>query len=87
MGVSVLFDNYTIETTKGPEQKRRKNDVVAIQVNVKWNVPIPSDKKNFLCSKKNKQHLIDLFSPELANDGIIVQHALGDADTHCERDS
>ena len=55
------FHNYG-----GPEQKRRKNDVVAIQVNVKWNVPIPSDKKNFLCSKKNKQHLIDLCSPELA---------------------
>ena len=78
--MSVLFDSYNVETTKGPEQKRRKKDIVSIEVKVDWNLPIPSDKKNFMSSKRNKQQLIDLFSSELIKNGVVVKHATGDAD-------
>ena len=78
--VSVVFDGYKIETTKGPEQKRRKKNIASIEVNVDWNLPIPSDKRNFLSSKKNKQQLIDLFAAELIREGISVIQATGDAD-------
>ena len=83
MGVSVLFDYYMLQTTKDPEQKRRKQSHSTIEVNVNMNTPIPTDRKKFLSSKDNKQKHIEVFSSMLMLEGITVKHAIddGDADT------
>ena len=80
---TVIFDNYTSKTTKALEQKRRKGNVLATDIDVKMNTPIPTDREKFLSSKTNKQKLIDMFSSLLTQAGVTVKHALedGDADT------
>ena len=78
--VCVLFDGYAVESTKGPEQKRRKKSLPSVEMKVDWNLPIPQNMKNFLSSKSNKQQLIDLFSQKLLIDGVQVKQATGDAD-------
>ena len=82
-GVIVVFDNYEKETTKAPEQKRRKGDAPSVSVIVKMDTAIPTDRKKFLTCKQNKQKLIDMFSFHLQQEGVMVKHALedGDADT------
>ena len=78
--VCVLFDGYSVESTKGPEQKRRKKSLPSIEMKVDWNLPIPQNMKNFLSRKSNKQQLIDLFSQKLLIDGVQVKQATGYAD-------
>ena len=78
--VSVLFDWYAIESTKGPEQKRSKKNLASVEMKVDWSLPIPQNIKNFLASSNNKQQLIDLFAQKLLIDGIHVKQATGDAD-------
>ena len=78
--ICVVFDGYKVESTKGPEQKRRRKSVISTEVNVTWDLPILLDMKSFLASKNNKQQLIDLFSQRLLIDGIQVNQAEGDAD-------
>ena len=78
--ISVLFDGYTVESTKGPEQKRRKKNLVSVEMKVDWNLPNPQTMKSFLTSSSNKQQLIDLFAQKLLIDGIHVKQATGDAD-------
>ena len=78
--LTVIFDGYTTETTKGPEQKRRKKDKKSIEMKVDWIKLIPRDIKSFTSSSNNKQQLVDLFSSRLLSDGINVKQAKGDAD-------
>ena len=87
--VTVCFDYYELERTKGPEQKRRRQNFSTTQIDVKINTPIPSDRQKFLSDKGNKQKLVDLFSSLLVNDGITVKHAFvdGDADTLIVKES
>ena len=82
-GATVIFDDYTQESTKAPEQKRRKNNISSTQTDLKMNTIIQTDRKKFLSCKENKQKLIDLFSFQLLQEGVLVKHALdvGDADT------
>ena len=79
-GVIVVFDNYENETTKAPEQKRRKGDAPSASVIVKMDTAIPTDRKKFLTCKQNKQKLIDMFSFHLQQEGGMVEHALEDED-------
>ena len=76
--VSVLFDGYAIESTEGPEQKRRKKNLASVEMKVDSSLPIPQYMKNFLASSNNKQQLIDLFAQKLLIDGIHVKQATGD---------
>ena len=55
--VSVLFDGYTVESTKGPQQKRRKKTLAPTEMKVDWNLPIPQNMKSFLTSSSEKQQL------------------------------
>ena len=77
--VSVLF-GYTVETTKGSEQKRRKKNLASVEMKVDWNLPIPQNMKSFLTSSSNKQQLTDLLAQKLLIDGMHVKQATGDAD-------
>ena len=87
--ITVCFDDYESDTTKGPEQKRRKHGVSTMQFDVKLNTPIPGDRQKFLADQTNKQRLIDLFSSLLMQDGVSVRHAVsdGDADTLIVKES
>ena len=60
--ISVLFDGYTDESTKGPEQKRKKKNLASVEIKVDWNLPISQNMKSFLTCSSNKQQLIDLFA-------------------------
>ena len=77
--IIVLFNGYTVESTKGPDQKRRKKNLASVEMKVDWNLPIPQNMKSFLTSSSNKQQLIDLFA-QLLIDGIHAKQATGDAD-------
>ena len=57
-GVIVVFDNYERETTKAPEQKRRKGNVPSPAVIVNMNTAIPADRKKIpdLQTKQTKIH-------------------------------
>ena len=79
-GATVIFDDYTQENTKAPEQKRRKSNTSSTHIDVKMNTIIPTDRKKFLSCKENKQKLIDLFSFHFLQEGILVKHALDDRD-------
>ena len=87
--ITVCFDDYETDATKGPEQKRRKHGVSTMQFDVKLNTPIPGDRQKFLADRTNKQRLIDLFSSLLMQDGVSVRHAVsdGDADTLIVKES
>ena len=78
--ISVLFDGYTVESTKGPEQKRKQKNLASVEMKVDWNLPNPQNMKSFLTSSSNKQQLIDLFAQKLLIDGVHVEQARGDAD-------
>ena len=41
--ICILFDGYTVKTTKGPEQKRRKKNLMQVKMKVKLKLPIPKD--------------------------------------------
>ena len=57
MDVSLLFDYYMLQTTKGAEQKRRKQSDGTIEVNVNMKTPIPTDrKKNPLQQRQTKTY-------------------------------
>ena len=73
--ISILFDGYTGQSTKDPEQKRRKKNLTSTEMKVGWTLPIPQNRKNFLASDSNKQQLIDLFAQNLLLDGIQVKQA------------
>ena len=62
--ISVLFDRYTIESTKGAEHKHRKTNLASVEMKVDWNLKNPQNMKSFLTSSSNKQQLIDLFAQE-----------------------
>ena len=81
-GATVIFDDYTQENTKAPEQKRRKSNTSSTHIDVKMNTIIRKDQKYFLSCKENKQKLIDLFSFHLLQEGVPVKYELdnGDAD-------
>ena len=59
--IRVLFDGYTVESTKGWEQKSRKKNLVSVEMKAHWNLPIPQNMKNTLTSSSKNQQLIDLF--------------------------
>ena len=77
--VSVLF-GYTVEKTKGSEQKHRKKNLASVEMKVDWNLPILQNMKSFLTSSSNKQQLVDLFAQKLLIDGMHLKQATGDAD-------
>ena len=79
--MSALFDGYTTESTKGPEEKRRKKNLASFEVKVDWNLLIPQNMRSFLtCSSSNNQQLTDLLAQKLFVDGIHVKEATGDRD-------
>ena len=78
--IIVLFNGYTVESTKGPDQKRRKKNLASVEMKVDQNLPIPQNMKSFLTSSSNKQQLIDLFAQKLLINGIHPKQATGDAD-------
>ena len=78
--ISVLFDGYTVESTKGPEQKYWEKNLSSVEMKVDWNLPVPQNMKNFLTRSNNKQQLIGLLAQKLLIDGIHVKQATGDAD-------
>ena len=78
--MSVLFDGYTAESTKGPEEKRRKKNLASFEVKVDWNLLIPQNTRSFLTCSSNNQQLTGLLSQKLFVDGIHVKEATGDAD-------
>ena len=57
-GTTAIFDDYTQENTKAPEQKRRKSNTSSTDINVKMNTIIPTDRKRFLSCKEKKNSLI-----------------------------
>ena len=67
--INVLFDGYTVKSTKSPKQKRRKKN----RASVDWNLPIPQNMKKLLASNSNKQQLIDLFPQKLLIGRIQVK--------------
>ena len=77
--ISVLLGRYTVESTKGPRQKRSIKNLASVEMKVDWNLPIPQNMKSFLTSSSNKQQLIDLLAQKLLIDGIHVTQATGDA--------
>ena len=79
-GATVIFDDYTQENTKAPEQKRRKSNTSSTHIDVKMNTIIPKDQKNFLSCKESKQKLIDLFSFHLLQEGVPVKYELDNGD-------
>ena len=79
--MSVLFDGYTAESTKRPEEKRRKKNLASFEMKVDWNLLIPQNKKSFLTSSSsNNQKLTDLLAQKLFIDGIHVKEATGESD-------
>ena len=54
-GTSVIFDDYTSENTKAPEQKRRMSNTSSTHIDVKMNTIIPTERKKLLSCKENKQ--------------------------------
>ena len=78
--ISVLLGRYTVESTKGPRQKRSIKNLASVEMKVDWNLPIPQNMKSFLTSSSNKQQLIDLLAQKLLIDRIHVTQATGDAD-------
>ena len=81
-GATVIFDDYTQESTKAPGQKRRKNNISSTQTDLKMNTIIQTDRKKFLSCKENKQKLIDLFSFDLLREYVLLKHALDDGDAN-----
>ena len=84
-GATVIFDDYTQENTKAPEQKaiqRRKSNTSSIHIDVIMNTIISIDQKKFLSCKENKQKLIDLFSFDLLREYVLLKHALDDGDAN-----
>ena len=47
-GITVIFDNYNVESTKAPEQKRRKRGNLISKVDVKLNTLIPTDREKLM---------------------------------------
>ena len=79
--VTVVFDSYNVLTTKDPEQKRRRllkpqcpDMVVDIQM------PVPSNKAEFLSNKNNKQKFLDVLTTYLHESGIHVVLAGDESD-------
>ena len=79
--ITVVFDNYDVETTKKQEQDRR-NPNRSPDIVINRNTPVPTSKNDILSNPRNKQQLINLLSVALTDAGITVKHAEdGDADT------
>ena len=56
--VCVVFDCYDQQTTKAPEQKRRRLKTGSYpDVVLEDNTPVPGNKEAFLGNMANKQHL------------------------------
>ena len=79
-GATAIFDDYTQENTKAPEQKRWKSNASSTHIDVKMSTIIPTDWKKFLSCKVNKQKLIDLLSFHLLQEIVLVKHTLDDGD-------
>ena len=48
---TVIFDDYTQENTKAPQQKRQKSNTLSTHIDVKMNTIIPKDRKKLLSCK------------------------------------
>ena len=84
----VVFDYYSLSTTKSSEQKRRKTSTTpCADIAVSAKIPIPGDKKSFLSNQNNKQSFIDLLGSYMEEKGVTVIHAKedGDADVRIVR--
>ena len=81
--VCIVFDCYDRQTTKAPEQKRRRLKTGSYpDVVLEDSTPVPGNKEAFLGNMANKQHLICMLSAHLEHGGVAVIHAAeeGDAD-------
>ena len=81
-GITIIFDNYLVHSTKEQEQEQRKSSKKSnhAELDLKISTPVPGDKLDILSNKANKQKLIDLISVVLVNAGISVKHAVEDGD-------
>ena len=79
--VCVVFDCYDQQTTKAPEQKRRRLKTGSYpDVVLEDNTSVPGNTEAFLGNMANKQHLICMLSAHLEHGGIMVIHASEERD-------
>lgn len=83
----VMFDCYTVRTTKYQTQKRRRLNKSSPDVILNLTSPMPRDKTKFLANRLSKQELIKLMSQGLEDAGTDVKHTdeEGDADAKIVR--
>ena len=79
--VCVVFDSYDRQTTKAPEQKRRRlNTGSYTYVVLEGSTPVPGNKQAFLGNMVNKQHMICMLSAHLEQAGLAVILAAEEVD-------
>ena len=69
--VCVVFDSYDRQTTKAPEQKRRRLKTGSYpDVVLEGSTPVPGNKQAFIGNMINKQHMICMLSAHLEWAGV-----------------
>ena len=79
----VVFDGYSdsLPNTKSEEHRRRQSKAVSADVIFDESMTVNSTQANFLSNPRNKTRFIAALSVRLADSGINVKQAPGDADT------
>jgi hypothetical protein len=79
--VTVIFDEYNSDCTKGMERIRRSVKLHSPTVMFTSSTPVVTSQEKFLANLKNKSEFINTLSKHLTAAGINVLQASGDADT------